>query len=559
MEYSPSKETYTPRIYFTETTGGVIGANAMQGHNVIFDWERGRVGFAESTCEYIDESAGSDDEDGEGGPASVDCRLGTPSLSVSCSDSADLSRCDVGGSAAQSMEPLTGLEFWTRVVKSPGTPQGSSCEAVSLAENAANGGGKMEVNCDGRGVCREVRPCAISCANAMAHGSGGGTGSAGAGLSPVGSCGAVTWSACDYTCTQTRVNSVLMNDGKCHEERAEEVTRECHVQACGRSDPCRVPFVVHAILRIRGAVAGSWDRHAEEVFATAFADAVNRKKRGKSKFFSEGDVLVLNASPWRAGDDSALALTPGEEDEELGMQLVVEVSLFNHRAEIPPIIAAPAGENGRAPVAPLATCHERDVQPLAAAALNVHRRLKEKNFVPAVVEQMKRSDDIGERRQSPFYYTFEDAKLARQSFTVTSWTIKTDIGAEGEDGLAGLDVMSLADAQLDLLFVTLMAAATGYLGWNLRSWLLRRGRLVQKAAVKYTRLGPTRNAPVRDDDDSVMAIADAYGNGAGGDDESTANGSVATLLRRGAGRPTDTMSQASIGSISAYLAQTGSR
>lgn len=162
MEYSPSKETYTPRIYFTETTGGVIGANAMQGHNVIFDWERGRVGFAESTCEYIDESSGADDEDGEGGPASVDCRLGTPSLSVSCSDSADLSRCDVGGSAAASMEPLTGLEFWTRVVKSPGTPQGSSCEAVSLAENAANGGGKMEVNCDGRGVCREVRPCAIS-------------------------------------------------------------------------------------------------------------------------------------------------------------------------------------------------------------------------------------------------------------------------------------------------------------------------------------------------------------------------------------------------------------
>lgn len=30
MEYSPSKGTYTPRIYFTETSGGVIGANAMQ-------------------------------------------------------------------------------------------------------------------------------------------------------------------------------------------------------------------------------------------------------------------------------------------------------------------------------------------------------------------------------------------------------------------------------------------------------------------------------------------------------------------------------------------------
>ena len=552
MEYSPSKDTYTPRIYFTETAGGVIGANAMQGHNVIFDWERGRVGFAESTCEYLDEDPGPGD--GDGGQTSADCRLGTPSLSVSCSDSADLSRCDVGGSAAASTEPLSGLEFWTRVVKSPGTPQGASCEDVSLAENAANGGGKMEVNCDGRGVCREVRPCSISCANAMAHGSGGGTGSAGAGLSPVGSCGAVTWSACDYTCTQTRVNSVLMNDGKCHEERSEEITRACHVQACGRSDPCRVPFVVHAILRIRGAVAGSWDRHAEEVFATAFAGAVNRKKRGASKFFGDGDVLVLNASPWRAGDDSAISPTPGEEDEELGMQLVVEVSLFNHKAEIPPIIAAPAGEGGP----PLATCHERDVQPLAAAALNIHRRLKEKNFVSSVVALMKRSDDIGERRQSPFYYTFEDPKLARQSFTVTSWTIKTDIGGD-EDGLAGLD-MSLREVQLDLLFMTLMIIATGYLGWNLRSWLLRRARLVQKAAGRYTKLGPTRNTPARDDDDSVMAIADAYGNGTvGGDDESTADGSMATLLRRGAGRPSDATSQGSIGSISAYLAKTGSR
>ena len=40
MEYSPSKGTYTPRIYFTESQGGVIGSNAMQGHNVLFDWAK---------------------------------------------------------------------------------------------------------------------------------------------------------------------------------------------------------------------------------------------------------------------------------------------------------------------------------------------------------------------------------------------------------------------------------------------------------------------------------------------------------------------------------------
>jgi len=88
MEFSPSKGTYTPRIYFTESRGGVIGANAMQGHNVLFDWENKRVGFAESSCEFQEEHLAVTEE----GVISVDCNLGAPSLSVSCSDSVDLSR-----------------------------------------------------------------------------------------------------------------------------------------------------------------------------------------------------------------------------------------------------------------------------------------------------------------------------------------------------------------------------------------------------------------------------------------------------------------------------------
>ena len=31
MEYSPALKLYTSRLYFTETRGGVLGANAMQG------------------------------------------------------------------------------------------------------------------------------------------------------------------------------------------------------------------------------------------------------------------------------------------------------------------------------------------------------------------------------------------------------------------------------------------------------------------------------------------------------------------------------------------------
>ena len=41
---------YIPRLYLQERSGGVIGANMMIGHNVIFDIENQRVGFARSDC-----------------------------------------------------------------------------------------------------------------------------------------------------------------------------------------------------------------------------------------------------------------------------------------------------------------------------------------------------------------------------------------------------------------------------------------------------------------------------------------------------------------------------
>lgn len=43
---------YTPRIYLTEGSGAVLGANAINEHNVIFDPDGLRVGFARSSCRY---------------------------------------------------------------------------------------------------------------------------------------------------------------------------------------------------------------------------------------------------------------------------------------------------------------------------------------------------------------------------------------------------------------------------------------------------------------------------------------------------------------------------
>ncbi|KAL7493349.1 hypothetical protein ACHAWT_003189 [Skeletonema menzelii] len=52
MEYDPEKESYVARFYTEEGSGSVLGANAMMGHDVYFDIPRGRVGFAESDCDY---------------------------------------------------------------------------------------------------------------------------------------------------------------------------------------------------------------------------------------------------------------------------------------------------------------------------------------------------------------------------------------------------------------------------------------------------------------------------------------------------------------------------
>lgn len=43
---------YAFRIYLTEGQGMVLGANFMNNHNIIFDPDGQRIGFAKSSCKY---------------------------------------------------------------------------------------------------------------------------------------------------------------------------------------------------------------------------------------------------------------------------------------------------------------------------------------------------------------------------------------------------------------------------------------------------------------------------------------------------------------------------
>jgi hypothetical protein len=51
-EYDPDEGGYISCFYDKEDGGGVLGANAMMGHDVYFDIDNSRIGWAESSCDY---------------------------------------------------------------------------------------------------------------------------------------------------------------------------------------------------------------------------------------------------------------------------------------------------------------------------------------------------------------------------------------------------------------------------------------------------------------------------------------------------------------------------
>jgi Eukaryotic aspartyl protease len=53
MEFDDDEETWTARFYVDESgSGGVLGANLMMGHDLLFDVENNRIGWAEADCDY---------------------------------------------------------------------------------------------------------------------------------------------------------------------------------------------------------------------------------------------------------------------------------------------------------------------------------------------------------------------------------------------------------------------------------------------------------------------------------------------------------------------------
>ena len=424
MDYSPITKRYMSRLYFTESVGGVLGSNTMQGHNVLFDWQNGRIGFAESSCTYDKKDVPAVAEDSG---FATDCQVGPPILTKPCIDSVDRRMCKLNPTGIA----LLGKETWTAVVESPGNDAGVSCveAAMETGKRRNNEFDDPIVSCDGRGLCQEERPCQLTCAQAQKA----------VEVEPLSyipdgqlsSCGNSEWSACDYGCMQTRIMSSVFTDGICHEVSRE--ARPCHIGACSRSDPCRVPFIVHLVLAFREGSVSNWSRTAEEILATGLVNSVRR--RSNEQLFAIGDVNVITALPWYEDENDSV---------KFGVKVVVEISMFNSFADADnkPSSYDDAETSTEAQLAtmlrnftdrlrgrkPPATCYEEELYPLAKKALQAKETMREDRFVVTLVEELRRTGQRYERSAfGPISTNTYDTSYTR---LISVWTIRTGIEEE---------------------------------------------------------------------------------------------------------------------------------
>jgi hypothetical protein len=449
MDYSPVTKLYTSRVYFTETAGGVLGSNAMQGHNVVFDWENGRVGFAESSCTYDknDMPAAVHDHG-----YSADCIVADPIVSKSCFDTVDRRLCrDHPTNIA-----LLGTEVWTAVVESAGTDFGLSC--VESAKSWAESDGLDEpiIKCNGDGLCEEHRPCQLTCneADKATRVKQIDPSTSQKGLK----CGDSFWSACDYGCIQSRMSSKPFSDGHCHEVSRQH--RACHVGACARSDPCRVPFLIHAVLGFKGAYAGRWTEASEDAFTAAISQAT--RIQSQLILFHEGDINILSVLPWFDDEDYSGVDEAGRLEEKsqfpldekpgsVGFKIVLEIALVNPLARetnsTKAGVSYDTDDSVEGKVQSIlrsiptrlrsqrlkATCNPDDLYRLAQQALVLRKEtLQNDKFMPTLLEQLKKIEIEKEHllSESPFERLYHRNNYAEDSRLISSWSIRTEIDDE---------------------------------------------------------------------------------------------------------------------------------
>lgn len=422
MDYSPTTQMYTSRLYFTETAGGVLGSNTMQGHNVVFDWEHSRIGFAESaTCSYdlvnvpkVAEDAGY----------TSDCEVKEPILSKPCLDSVDRPLCRFN----QTNIALLGTEKWAAVVKNPGTRLGVTCVAAAQQMKVNDLYRDPVVSCDSKGICEEERPCQLTCPEVQIAAQVVETPEQNSRLK----CGDSLWSACDRECFQTRVVSSAFSDGKCHE--ISRKTRSCHIDACAREDPCRAPYSMRIVLGLRGFEISKWSLQIENTIAESVASTLTNMDAQSSVL--PGDVSVRMARSWFLDEDNPDAASTSRTEDSPhqttphGVKAVVDVAIANNRTtgNISALEDDSDFEEHWKILGNLSQhivgqlrevrCYDDDLFVLAKRALLIKNIAMKEEFISSLIQQLT---------QGNVNYDFSAVPFLNESSVVAAWSFRNGV------------------------------------------------------------------------------------------------------------------------------------
>ena len=447
----------------------------------MFDFENGRVGFAESGCKIFDprgEVTKFEDEEGRGN----DCVLKDQSVATSCLQTADLLNC------TELNTFVKGTETWSFVVDRPPEMQGKSCEEIIRKMIRKEKGVESVVECNSAGLCTAKTPCKVACEETIP-------------VAPVPqmnmlddqnqidtpkTCGDNSWGTCLDTCQQTKIASALYSDGLCHEDVSLREERVCHTEFCGNSNPCHIPFIVHVIIAFRGLSPSFWDKQAEITVVNSFANAI-RDSAGET-MIDPGDIEVLMTSPWEEiiGDDTGETMHPMM--NVLGLKVVLEVHIHNPNfAHFSDNFDAIGGLGGKFMTAMSRTtkrdeksdtteCKSSDVYKLALKAHEIQFRLEDENFITTLADGFNQEIDITGYTHPALEGFVENIDLfVRESTVISTWTIKTEVSG----GSLYDHILDPYPGNLDLVRVSVVQMTSGFALMILLVLSLRYRRVVK--------------------------------------------------------------------------------
>ena len=89
--------------------------------------------------------------------------------------------------------------------------------------------------------------------------------------------------SCQYSCEQSKIKPEMRHDGQCRHLD----TRPCHIDNCGRSDPCPVSFVVNAIVLFTNTESSLWTKKDESDIYPLFPNSIRRSPGNGKGWFHE--------------------------------------------------------------------------------------------------------------------------------------------------------------------------------------------------------------------------------------------------------------------------------